>query len=220
MESKILNIGCGRKKLPGAVNLDIHPEADVVFDLESCGKMGVIPGKTPNDEFGIGPIGMPFPDNHFDSIQASHTLEHIRNILPLMQELHRVCKPDGEIFIRVPYGSNSISFEDPTHVRQFFPKSFMYFGQMAYNNADYGYRGDWKLVECVVGIADEYEGCPEDELQQLLLNAWNVGQEIFATMQCIKPIRSPDGKPSQLQVKTALISLVHAQLQAAIDGSN
>lgn len=203
---KILNIGCGTNKLPGAVNLDLHPDADVVFDLESCGKRDSENAR----------IEMPFPNDHFDSVQASHVLEHITNILPLMQELHRVTKPGGALFVRVPYGANPIAFEDPTHVRQFFPKSFMYFGQMAYNKADYGYRGDWKVQELIVGVADEYRGCPADELNQLLFNAWDVGQEMFVTLSAIKPIRRADGVPGKLPVTIAFVSDVHAQLEQAM----
>lgn len=198
---RILNVGCGTTLIPGAVNLDMNDLADVKFNLEDC---DVLP--------------LPFPDNYFESLQASHVLEHINNILPLMQELHRVAKPDAHFWVRVPYGSNSIAFEDPTHVRQFFPKSFKYFGQMAYNKADYNYRGDWEVVDMVVGIADEYEGAPQAELEQLLINAWNVGQEIFCTLQAIKPIRKPDGQPNTLQLKTAFMKQIHAQLATIMGG--
>lgn len=217
---KILNIGCGRNKLLGAVNLDLNHTADVVFDLESCGKMIVTRTQTAGEAYGIGEGRMPFDDNEFDSVQASHTLEHIRNILPLMQELHRVTKPGGIMMIRVPYGSNHIAFEDPTHVRHFFPKSFIYFGQPAYNNADYGYRGDWKMVECIVAVANEYEGCPEDELRQLLENAWNVGEELYVTLECVKPIRVPDGIPSKLEVRWALQKDIQSTILREVAAAN
>ena len=35
---------------------------------------------------------LPFPDNHFDTVVCTHTLEHIRNMGRAMSEIERVCK--------------------------------------------------------------------------------------------------------------------------------
>lgn len=215
---KLLNLGCGSTLIPGAINVDFnHDDSRGIlgFDLESCGGP-ITSGIDSHHPRYTGRL--PFSDGYFDSVQASHVLEHIRNILPLMEEIHRVTKPGGHFWIRVPYGSNSIAFEDPTHVRQFFPKSFKYFGQLAYNKADYNYRGDWEVADMVVGIDNAYKGCPPAELEQLLLNAWNIGQEIFCTLECIKPIRVADGGPNQLMIKTAFMDEIHAQLAAIYGG--
>lgn len=195
---KILNIGCGRNKMPGAVNLDIAPGADVYFDLEGC----------ESDR-------MPFDDSYFDRIVASHTLEHIHNILPLMQELHRVAKPQAMLQIRVPFGGNSVAFEDPTHVRQFWPKSFEYFGQMAYNVADYGYRGDWEVEDMLLSVDDQYCDMPSDELAYMIERAFNIAKEIFVVMRAIKPVRKPDGAPRALKVKIGFEGDIRRGLQAA-----
>lgn len=208
---RILNIGCGKHKIPGAINLDLNPTADIVFDLETCGKWA---GESPD---GIPLQGqLPFVDNYFDIILASHTLEHIRNILPVMQELHRVAKPKAQLQIRVPYGGCSIAFEDPTHVRQFFPKSFEYFGQMAYNVADYGYRGDWEVVDMLLAVMDEFKGMPADELAFTMERAFNVVQEMFVVMEAIKPIRVADGVPRALKMKYGFVSdIQNGMMQAA-----
>jgi SAM-dependent methyltransferase len=158
---------------------------------------------------------MPFADDEFDIIVASHTLEHIRNILPLMQELHRVAKPGALFHIRVPFGGCSIAFEDPTHVRQFFPKSFEYFGQMAYNVADYNYRGDWEPLDIMLSVNDEFQGMHPDELAFMIERAFNVAKEMFVTLQCIKPIRVADGKPRSMKVKFGFESDIKQQLTGA-----
>lgn len=41
-----------------------------------------------------------FPDNHFDGIITVETMEHIGNVLPVFQELHRILKPGGVLFIQ------------------------------------------------------------------------------------------------------------------------
>ncbi len=35
---------------------------------------------------------LPFPDNHFDTVVCTHTLEHIRNLPLALREVRRVCK--------------------------------------------------------------------------------------------------------------------------------
>lgn len=35
---------------------------------------------------------LPFPENHFDTVVCTHTLEHIRNLPLALQEVRRVCK--------------------------------------------------------------------------------------------------------------------------------
>jgi len=104
-----LNIGCGRKVMEGYVNIDKVPleGVDVVWDLE----------KTP----------LPFEDNSVDEILCEHILEHIQNFMPLLEEFHRICKPNASIIVSAPYYRYEGSFRDPTHVRFFTEHSFDYF---------------------------------------------------------------------------------------------
>ena len=45
---------------------------------------------------------LPFPDNSFDAVLAGEILEHIDSMGKGLQELERVCKPDGKIIISLP----------------------------------------------------------------------------------------------------------------------
>jgi len=67
------------------------------------------------------------PDNSVFGIYSRHTLEHVPDILGLMQEIHRICHKDALIEIIVPHFSNVFGFSDPTHVRFFGFFSFYYF---------------------------------------------------------------------------------------------
>lgn len=190
VQKRILNIGCGNRKIKEAINLDKSRDAnpDMLYDLEWCAI-----------ESSISQTSL--LESSIDKIYASHILEHIKGILPAMQELHRVAAPGCLMMVRVPYGQCSIAFEDPTHVRQFFPKSFEYFGQMAYNAADYGYRGDWEIQECIIVCRDEFREMPMDELGFLVERAFNVAEEMMVVLKAIKPIRVADGVPRTLEVK-------------------
>ena len=101
---KILDIGCNGKKYKGkdgdvVIGLDIQkfPEVDVIHDLE----------KTP----------LPFKASTFDIVYANHTLEHIKNIVELVMDVHRILKPNGVFRVIVPHRSNPFAshFGHVTH---------------------------------------------------------------------------------------------------------
>jgi hypothetical protein len=187
MNKRKLNVGCGRDIKVGWDNLDRMdlPGVNLITDLD-------------HPEPAIAAL-----DDTYDEIYTSHILEHITHILPCMEELHRVAKPGAQLHIRVPHGASEDAFEDPTHVRYFFPRSFMYFGQPYYHLADYGYRGDWRLDQIQVFLKPEHkrsELVKSEELDYMkwLLGQWNSVNEMYAVMTALKPIRkvtAPHDKP-------------------------
>lgn len=46
---------------------------------------------------------MPFDDASFDCVLCFETLEHVENPLSLLDELARVCKPGGRVFLSIPW---------------------------------------------------------------------------------------------------------------------
>ncbi len=106
---KILDIGCGNRKEKGAIGVDINPdtEADVIHDLN------------------IFPY--PFKDNEFDLLICHDILEHLENTIKVMEEIHRIAKPNAIVKIRVPHYACWWGWSDPTHKRLFGPFSFDHF---------------------------------------------------------------------------------------------
>lgn len=92
-----LNLGCGRRHDPTAVNLDITEETgpDVVHDLN------VVP--------------WPFPDDRFDHVEAIDVIEHLDHPLAVVREIHRITRPRGTVKIVVPHFSSANAFTDITH---------------------------------------------------------------------------------------------------------
>ncbi len=111
-----LNLGCATDKRKGYVNLDISPlvKPDIVWDLE----------KTP----------LPFKENSVSEVLAYHVLEHIHNFIPLMHDLHRICKKNAIIKIKTPFYSGWGQYNDPTHKRFFTPFTFDYFQKSIYSH--------------------------------------------------------------------------------------
>ena len=110
---KILDIGCGNYKTIGSIGMDkIKLEGvDVVHDITK--------------------IPYPFKDSEFDEIHCYHIIEHIADVIKFMEELYRIIKPEGVLYIRVPHASCIKSaWTDPTHIRPFTVRSFYdYFGE-------------------------------------------------------------------------------------------
>ncbi len=172
-----LNLGCGRSPLAGWVNVDAVdlPGVDLVVDLDR-----------------VAETRLPYPDGAVDAFALFHVLEHLRDPLALMQELHRVARPGATAVVRTPHGASDDAHEDPTHVRAYFPGSFGYFSQPYYWRADYGYRGDWQpeRITLLVSASDlEREGV--DGLWKRIQRERNLVQEMVAELVAVKPVREP-----------------------------
>lgn len=112
----MLDIGCGRNKLPSATGLDQVnlPGVDIVADLNKT---------------------LPIEDEEFQMVYADQVLEHIENMVDLVYEVHRVLRPGGLFLAHVPYFRSLWAYLDPTHVRSFTIRSMDYFvkGTFCYN---------------------------------------------------------------------------------------
>lgn len=106
--TKALDIGCGGRKLPGAVGMDVLslPGVDFVHDLS------------------VQP--WPFADKEFDLVLANHVLEHAEDVLATLGEMHRVLKSGGSVVIQVPYFRSVDAMSDPTHKHFFTYQSLDY----------------------------------------------------------------------------------------------
>jgi SAM-dependent methyltransferase len=171
-----LNLGCGRRAMPGFVNVDCVPlpGVDLVVDLDDPVK-----------------VSLPWADDSVDEFAMIHVYEHLRWPLPLLQELWRVAKPDATLMICCPYGSSDDADEDPTHVRRIFLNSFLYAGQPAYFRADYGFRGDWDVDHLVLDLGPQYAGVPVAEVMADVASIRNVVSQITAVLRAVKPAREP-----------------------------
>ena len=87
-----LNLGSSDRIKPGFLNLDILPlpGVDIVCDL--------------ND-------GIPLKNDSVTEIYASHILEHIDDIIKIMEEIYRVCQDGAIVKIKVPYFKSNGAFK-------------------------------------------------------------------------------------------------------------
>jgi SAM-dependent methyltransferase len=106
----ILSVGCGRRAPePGLVRLDRAPEVepDIAWDLDN--------------------FPYPFEDSSFSTIECIDVIEHLSEIPRVIEEFHRILKPDGVLQIATPHFSSANSYVDPTHKWHLSYFSFDYF---------------------------------------------------------------------------------------------
>jgi len=110
--SRNLNVGCGEHIIPDT------PETQWVH-LDKFKREGVTVIHDLNDP-------LPFGDNSFDLVLASHILEHVEKYEQVVRELHRVLKPGGILVVKVPEFPCRAAVADPDHKRYFVPESFFH----------------------------------------------------------------------------------------------
>ncbi len=106
-----LNLGCGNVRIEGFVGVDkVKTEAtDVVCDLN------------------IFPY--PFLTSSAEEIILDNVLEHLDDVIAVMEEIYRLALPGAIIKINVPYFKSNSAFTDPTHKHFFTENSFQYFNE-------------------------------------------------------------------------------------------
>ena len=105
-----LNLGCGQDIRPGYVNHDWsrhRPDVEVAHDLEA--------------------FPWPWPDNSAEEIVLSDVLEHLADVVPVIDQCWRILTPAGFLHISVPHYQHENAWLDPTHRRPFHLDTFDYF---------------------------------------------------------------------------------------------
>jgi SAM-dependent methyltransferase len=152
---KVLELGCGFSKTPGAFGVDIIPgsAADLIHDLDK--------------------FPYPLADNEWDHIICLDVLEHVHDFVRTVEEIWRVSRPGALIEVSGPFMSSVNYHTDPTHKRAFTSRSFDYFcpGRELHR---YGYsKATFEILGC------EYDRGARGHRRGLakLLTAWANGNK-------------------------------------------
>lgn len=189
----IIDIGCGRKKLKGSIGIDFSSmsNADIVLDLNIN--------------------ALPFDDSSVDFIHTSHALEHLTvdGFLNVIRECYRVLRPDGQMYILVPYFATSLNLANIFHNNQicFNEHTFRFFSSdtscAALQAAEYSYPScpHWGLrysanSEIQVEFRTEkidfiymptYQGLSPNELAEARRSKLDVVEQIAYHLKPVKP---------------------------------
>ena len=116
-----LHLGCGRKILPGYVNVDLVEAegVDLAWDLSES---------------------IPFPDDSFARALSEDFVEHVPadRTIQLMNEVYRVLRPGGVFQVHVPESPGITASQDPTHRSAWNERTFSYFEDGNWRRDEYG----------------------------------------------------------------------------------
>lgn len=79
----------------------------------------------------ISQTPLDFPLGYFDEVVANDVLEHIPDLVAAMRNIIDLLKEGGKLTAYVPYYLSLGADCDPTHVRRFNERSFIYYGEWA-----------------------------------------------------------------------------------------
>jgi ubiquinone/menaquinone biosynthesis C-methylase UbiE len=134
---RTLDLGCGSNKTQGALGADLTKgsDADVIADLDH--------------------IYYPFKDSSFDRIIFNHVIEHLTDVPKAMEEICRICTPNGILQGETPHFSSSASYTDPTHRHHFSIRTFDFLASPGQVN-----HGILRRVLCKLYRLDELKHRP------------------------------------------------------------
>lgn len=125
-----LNLGCGKRKIPGFENVDnqerVNP--DLLLDVTK---------------------GLPYEDGSVDEVMAIDFIEHLERgqVLALMDEVYRVLKPGGRFLFIVPSDEGRGAWQDPTHKSAWNINTWkLYFTDPRYRDL-YGTVANFKILQ-------------------------------------------------------------------------
>lgn len=136
----LLDLGGGHAPTPGHINIDLVPEADIVWDLnEGLPKGGRVP--------------LAYIKEPVEGIRCHHLIEHLDTVIPLFNDCFSVLKPGAVMEISTPLAGTPQFWQDPTHKKGFVPESFLYFRKdspFEKEQNEYGITARFEVIKCEV----------------------------------------------------------------------
>jgi predicted SAM-dependent methyltransferase len=159
----ILDLGCGPNKIHGALGVDMRavPGVDLICDIEQP---------------------LPFTASSVDVVWLRHVIEHVRNLIGLMEEVYRISRPGAVVEIIVPYYTSRGAFRDPTHVRYITEDTFQYFEPPT----DYGVRTHFKIESIRYDVRKPFRWLPSYIQKRCRRYLWNVVDNMAVTLRVVK----------------------------------
>lgn len=124
----VLEIGAGPTRRPGVTTLDFNTSVspDILHDLDT--------------------LPWPVSDSYFDAVYMFSIIEHVSEPIKVIEECHRILKPNGKIYLLTPHFSSTASYTDLTHRWHFSSRTFDYFMADTPIYADYGFYSKSRFV--------------------------------------------------------------------------
>lgn len=154
--------GTSNTKAPGHINIDICEGADILHDLNQGLPFHEISDRVYPERKHEITNPRAAVENSVEGIRCHQVLEHLREVIPLMNDCYEVLKPGGIMEISTPVARSDQWYQDPTHVRAFIEDTFLYFtanSAFAKEQELYGITARFEQIKEVgkTGIFDGWE---------------------------------------------------------------
>lgn len=159
----VIDLGCGKNKQREAIGFDCRrePGVNALCDIEQP---------------------LPLKADCVDVVHLSHVMEHVRELIPFMEEVYRVCKSGAQVHVTVPYYTSRGAFRDPTHVRYLTEDTFQYFEAPT----DYGVRTNFRIESVRYDTRKPFRFLPEYVRKRCRRHLWNVVENMYVTLRVEK----------------------------------
>lgn len=172
---KKLNIGCGANPEEGWINVDFNPQFDHVLKIDLRAKP------------------WPFEDQSFDTVLASHVLEHFRDeeLFNIMAECGRVLRVGGHLIGITPHALHSSAYANPFHRQLWDQSTPEHFCRATYERKGSIGTGahqfmplvDWKVVHLELTPSEEWRIKPHQDITEAMKFGTNVIEELQFVMR-------------------------------------
>jgi len=159
---KKINMGSGKDFKQDYLNIDLsdHWNPDIVMDFSDVSVVGKTFQTSRFSDVILAP-------DVFDEIISNDVLEHIPELVLAMTNCLRLLKNGGEFKINVPYDLSYGAWQDPTHVRAFNERSWLYYTDWFWYLGWKEARFDLKNLDYTLspmGVKLKEQGVDEDTL--------------------------------------------------------
>lgn len=124
---RLLNAGSGKDFKIDHLNADISKlwNPDIALDLSQP-----VDHSRVFDTCRFGRLNL--EAGYFERIIANDVLEHVQDVVTMMTNFLILLQEGGELHLQVPYDLSYGAWQDPTHVRAFNEKSWLYYTEWAW----------------------------------------------------------------------------------------
>jgi SAM-dependent methyltransferase len=151
-----LNLGSGRDRRDECVNADILERAKPDWLVDISKPLAATTIDWCGEPLEIGP-------GTFSKIIAIDVLEHIPDLVTAMTNCRDLLEMGGEMHISVPYDLSLGAWQDPTHVRAFNERSWVYYCAWAWYLGWTGSRFNMERLEYTLSPGTDLE-LPQEQL--------------------------------------------------------
>jgi len=164
-----INLGGGNTKKKGFINIDVinFENVDIVHDITK---------------------GIPLEDSSVEEIYSSHFVEHVPDLISLMNEIYRVCKNNALVKIKAPYFKSIGAFKDPTHKIFITEKTFEYFDKekMGTSLPEYNISTNFKILKISYLWSNKIIRFLPFKKTFFLKYFWNIARSIYIELKVVK----------------------------------